>query len=252
VNTTERRGDVTMRAVMLEDLEKQIRDCQTRKEVDRFIKKYRKVQYIGDFLISTAEEKLSEGEYEKGITILFAVYESKYLENVYDGVTVYLRLAEYYLQNGETEKGKAFLVRLCNETVENYEEALEFRKLMPVWEKYKSLVKDCVQPSVRLESAEKKALSEQELLELLLEEVGSGGFDAYLSYNSNYFYDTLTASETQNKPLTAALLREIEKKFPNGKVPHTPSEAENFIMDNHLDFEKEDEYFYETVERELA
>ena len=238
--------------VILDDLLAELEKCHTQKDLDKFIKKHRDVQMIGDLIINAAEDKIKDGEYDTGILYILSAYESKYL-NVYDDVTIYLRLAEYYIENGETDKGKDFLKRLCNETVDNYEEALEFRNLKPVWEKYKHLVQGCVNPPVSLDNeAVEEIPTSEKLLEELLEEVCSGGFDAYLSYHSKYFYETLRAAEKCKKVHTVKVLKRVAKKFPNGKVPVNSEITEDIIMDNELDFEKEDDYFYKKVEKELA
>ena len=236
--------------VMLDDLQYELEKCTTRKEIDKFIKKHRKVQLISDLLINTAEDRIKAGEYEAGIAIMLAVYESRYL-NDFDDVTLYLRLAEYYIENDDTDKGKSFLTKMCNETVDNYEEALSFRTLLPVWEKYKSLVAGQVQPSVSLDDVEYKTPTSEELLDIMLSEVESGGFDAYLSYHSKYFEETIKAAESLNKTKTAALLKRVEGKFPDGKIPKNQQETEQVIMDMALDFEDEDNYFYNVVEKEL-
>ena len=61
---------------------------------------------------------------------------------------VYLRLAEYYFENGESALGEKFLVKLCTETVDNYEESIKFNELTEVWNKYKHYVEGKVPPSV--------------------------------------------------------------------------------------------------------
>ena len=238
--------------VMLEDLQAELQKCHSVKEITKFIKKHRKVQMLGDFLINSAEDRIEKSNYETGINILLAVYESDFLKDIGDDVTLYLRLGEYYIENGNVNKGKDFLICLCNETVDNYEDALEFRKLLPVWKKYKHLVQGCVQPSVSLEEDSQKAPAPEELLEELLEEVCSGGFDSYLSYHSRFFEETLQAAETLNKPHTAALLKKVADKFPDKRVPKNPEETETIIMDNSLDFEEEDSCFYDLAEKELS
>lgn len=65
-----------------------------------------------------------------------------------DMVSRYLLTAQYHFENGDTEAGVACLVRLCTETVENYDEAIGFRELTPVWEQYKHLVAGKVPPSL--------------------------------------------------------------------------------------------------------
>lgn len=238
--------------VILEDLLAQLENCHTQKDLNQYIKKHRNVQMIGDLIINVAEEKIKAGDYDTGILYILSVYESGYL-NSYDDVTIYLRLAEYYIENGEIDKGKDFLIRLCNETVDNYEEALKFRNLNSIWEKYKDLVKDCVKTPVSLDNETNEDIpTPEELLEELLEEVCSGGFDAYLSYHSKYFYETIMAAEKLKKPCTINVLKRVAKKFPDGKVPNSPEMTESIIIDNELDFEKEDDYFYKRVEKELA
>ena len=48
-----------------------------------------------------------------------------------DEVTAWLRKAQHYFDKGKIDKGKQYLIRLCNE-YENYEESFEFRGLTPV------------------------------------------------------------------------------------------------------------------------
>ena len=238
--------------VLLDKLLAGLQKCHTQKETEKYIKKYRNVQMIGDLIINAAEDKIKAGDYDTGILYILSVYESKYIDD-YDEVTVFLRLAEYYINNGDTEKGKAFLIRMCNETVDNYEEALKFRNLFKVWKKYKHLVEGRVKTPVSLDNEENKEVpTPEELLEELLEEVCSGGFDTYLSYHSKYFYETIRAAEILNKPNAVEVLRRVAKRFPDGKIPDSPEKTEKLIIDNKLDFEKEDDFFYKNVEKELS
>lgn len=107
--------------------------------------KYRKYFGTGDYLINLAEEEYyPKGDYLAGLTIIKTVHE--HFKNIADDVTIYLRMAEYYIENGETEKGVEYLIKLCTETVSNYEEAIGFRELTEVWGKYKHLVEGKVPP----------------------------------------------------------------------------------------------------------
>ncbi len=109
--------------------------------------KYRKYFGTGDYLINLAEEEYySKGNYLAGLSIIKVVH--KHFKYIADEVTIYLRMAEYYIENGETEKGIEYLIKLCTETVDNYEESIGFRELTAVWEKYKHLVEGKVPPSV--------------------------------------------------------------------------------------------------------
>ena len=113
--------------------------------------KYRKYFGTGDYLINLAEEEYySKGDYLAGLTIIKTVH--KHFENVADDVTICLRMAEYYIENGETEKGIEYLIKLCTETVSNYEESIGFRNLTEVWSKYKHLVEGKVPPSETCDS----------------------------------------------------------------------------------------------------
>lgn len=108
--------------------------------------KYRKYFGTGDYLINLAEEEYyPKGDYLAGLTIIKTVH--KHFKNIADDVTIYLRMAEYYIETGETEKGVEYLIKLCTETVSNYEEAIGFRELTEVWGKYKHLVEGKVPPS---------------------------------------------------------------------------------------------------------
>lgn len=109
--------------------------------------KYKKYFGTGDYLINLAEEVYyPKGDYLAGLSIIKVVH--KHFKNIADELTIYLRMAEYYIENGETEKGMEYLIKLCTETVDNYEESIEFRELTSVWEKYKHLVEGKVPPSI--------------------------------------------------------------------------------------------------------
>lgn len=108
--------------------------------------KYKKYFGTGDYLINLAEEEYySKGDYLAGLSIIKVVH--KHFKNIADELTIYLRMAEYYIENGETEKGTEYLIKLCTETVDNYEESIGLRELTAVWEKYKHLVEGKVPPS---------------------------------------------------------------------------------------------------------
>lgn len=108
--------------------------------------KYKKYFGTGDCLINLAEEEYyAKGDYLAGISIIKVVH--KHFKYIADELTVYLRMAEYYIESGETEKGIEYLIKLCTETVDNYEESIGFRELTAVWEKYKHLVDGKVPPS---------------------------------------------------------------------------------------------------------
>lgn len=116
------------------------------KEINKLSDTCKNVFPCGDYLIEIAEDFIKKGDFEAGFIINNTVY--KRFDCVADGVTIYLRLAEYYLENGEEDKGIEFLIKLCTETADNYEEAISFRELDAVWQKYKNLVEDKVPDSL--------------------------------------------------------------------------------------------------------
>lgn len=108
--------------------------------------KYRKYFGTGDYLINLAEEEYyPKGDYLAGLSIIKIVH--KHFKNIADEITVYLRMAEYYIENGESGKGVEYLIKLCTETTDNYEESIGFRGLTSVWDNYKHLVEGKVPPS---------------------------------------------------------------------------------------------------------
>lgn len=230
-----------MKFVDVNDIIRNLNNITSEKELSNFFKKYRKVQCIDITVVNYAEELIKGSNYEKGVMIIKGIYETKYLEYISDDITVYIILAQYYIENGDTEKGKKFLIKIANETTDNYEESLEFRGWLDTWNKYKHLVKDEIPAPI---FSNDKELSDEDLLELLLKEVHSGGYDAYLSYNGQYFERTLKIAETKNMNSLVEQLQRIKSKFPNDTVPNN---AIDIIENSKLSFNDEDELFYSTV-----
>jgi hypothetical protein len=93
-----------------------------------------------------AEECFKKNDYNAGISVVFIVYES--CIDIPNETLVYLRLAQYYFETGDIFNGEKFLIKLCTETVDNYEESIKFNELTDVWNKYKHYVEGKVPPSV--------------------------------------------------------------------------------------------------------
>ncbi len=258
--------------------------------------KYRKYFGTGDYLINLAEEEYySKGDYLAGLTIIKVVH--KHFKSIADDVTIYLRMAEYYIEEGETEKGVEYLIKLCTETVSNYEEAIGYRELTAVWEKYKHLVEGKVPPSKVcnggnplppekctmqigdiLNLADDEMLTELsthlqemsangEVLSCLNKwektffyadefcmEVNSGGISNYLYYRGNHFEKVKLALETIGAEKMTDLLKSVEEKFPRKKVPKNVDSIQNNLdkmEEKGIDFEAEDEKYYNETETEL-
>ena len=91
-------------------------------------------------------------------------------------------------------------------------------------------------------------------LDELSMEVNSGGFDSYLSYHGAHFHKARKALDAVNAPGLAALLDAVAAKFPRGKVPKSQDAIENAmekLEDKGVDFEDQDDAYYDGVEREF-
>ena len=239
--------------VMIDDLMEQMSNFKSQKDVADFIKKYRSVEYLPEILMNYAEELLSKNERDTAYLIYFEINENKHLEYVYDDITLWFRLGQYYINNDEIENGKEYLIKICDE-VENYEESLGFRELTAEWEKLKPYVVDEIKPSlVSLEDTEdNKSMTDDELLELFLEEMASGGIHSYLTCYGDRFEETLSAAKRKEKSVTVELLELIKTKYFKNEMPKKLEKIENIIDKNDWWFEEEyDQYYYE-IEKELC
>lgn len=144
------------------DLDKLYKQYENSKNIDElrnnlteFAPQYANYHALGDLVMDVGKKCINKGDYEAGITIYKTVLNMfPYTVNTTD---LYLHMAEYYIENGETEKGIELLIKLCNK-VHNYEESIEFNGLTDVWEKYKHLVAEKVPASISVKSSA-KALS---------------------------------------------------------------------------------------------
>ena len=239
--------------IMVDDLMEQMDNFKTQKDVARFIKKYKSVEYLPMIMMNYADELRNKGKCDIANLIYLEVFENKHLKYIYDEVTLYLRLGEYYINNGEIEKGKSYLISLCDE-VDNYEEAIEFRELTADWQKLKPYVVDEIKPSLVTmnDTDEDEFVPDDELLELFLEEMASGGIHAYLMSYGHLFERTLEMANAKGKIVTVELLELIKEKYFKGNMPKKLSTIENLIDKNDWWFEEEyDKYYYE-IEKELC
>lgn len=91
--------------------------------------------------------------------------------------------------------------------------------------------------------------------DLLCSQVNSGGFSHYLYYDGNRFLQTLNSVNTIEAKQTGDLLEKIQNKFPKHKVPKSTDSIQNALddmEDRNIDFEDEDECFYNCAEKELV
>ncbi|WP_455539716.1 DMP19 family protein [Terrisporobacter sp.] len=175
-----------------------------------------------------------------------------------DVMTIWLRKAQYLIEDGQVEKGSDFLIKV-SKWANNYEDGLQWRNLLDVWEKYKYLVEGKIEPS--LSSTCKISMKIEDILKIedendlvanlsihvselcgfgedmtllnqyervvydvcsLDEEVHSGGFFSYFYSESDYvrrYKQLIKALDTIGATNTIKLLERVEKKFPRGKIP---------------------------------
>ena len=235
--------------IMVDDLIEQMNNFKSQKDVAKFIEKYKSVEYLPMIMMYYADELRNKSKNNIAILMYLEMAENKHLKYIYDDVTLYLRLGEYYINKGEIEKGKSYLIKLCDE-VENYEEAIGFRELTADWEMLKPYVVDEIKPSLVVGKDE--IVADDDLLELFLEEMASGGIHAYLTSYGHLLERTLKMAKSREKLATAKLLELIKIKYFNGKIPKKLTKIENIIDKNDWWFEEEyDQYYYE-IEKELC
>ena len=172
-------------------------------QLTQFVKKYRNDYLIGNLLVEAGDDAMEKGDAETAFAFLKAAEKCP---NGADETTLYLRLAQIYLEKGDQETGIAYLIRLCTEGPSNYEESISFRELTEVWNRYRHLVDGLVPPSVSIYSGPRPlspdecsksideiwALPEDEILSALSDHVGemsgSGGELNYLNKWERSFY----------------------------------------------------------------
>lgn len=270
------------------------------KQLQKAAKSYRNIMYVFDLFIRQGEELMENNEKECGFAyfLAFEKYIEKDSECVADSVTLYLRLAQYYFENSDKEKGINYLIKLCTDTTNNYEESIEFRELTDVWKKYKHYVAGKVPESkitisgtppiapekCSMQIANILTLPEEELLteisahlnemsgngaylnylnkleklvfdaDLVLTQVNSDGFSGYLYYNGNRFTNAVKAFEEIGSPKMVELMTSVQNKFPSQKIPKSLESIQNKIdkmEEKEIDFEDEDEIFYNDAQEEL-
>ena len=161
---------------------------------DQLLQTYRDIPGTCNFLVFAGEDCMIEGDPEAAL-IFFRAAEQCTDHNC--ETNLYLRLAQIHLEKGQQEEGIAYLIKLCTETVANYEESIDFYGLTDVWNKYKHLVEGLVPPSIVFNEGPRPlspaecsqsieeifALPEEEILSALSEHLGelSGGELNYLN-----------------------------------------------------------------------
>lgn len=85
-------------------------------------------------------------------------------------------------------------------------------------------------------------------------EVNSGGFDSYLYYCGTRFEKAYKALKEMGAEEMTALLDRVREKFPRKRVPKSEEAIQNAmdaLEEAGVDFEAEDDTYYDSAEREL-
>ena len=271
-------------------LYEELEHVTTAAELDAYLTRHLQEYQLDNLLTERGDALIRQGETVFGMELILAAYEHPTSLGVYwDDTTLFLRLAQYYIEKGETETGKQFLMRICTDTADNYEQAINYRKLGDVWEKYKPLIQDDLpepkQENCSMEIGEILAQSGSQLLlelgihvnelsdhgnrlqklnqwervvydlDTLSDEINSGGIDCWLSYHGTRYTQTLKAAEKIGAVTTVSLLERIRKHFPGKEIPKSQFSIENsledIIAEGKLDFDKADDDYFDTAEPEL-
>lgn len=89
------------------------------------------------FLIFLGDSYMESGDFEAGATCMKSVVA--HFPEINHYAIIYLRMAQYHIEKGETEIGIGFLIQLCTE-VRDYKSQIVLNDLTVVWEKYKHLL----------------------------------------------------------------------------------------------------------------
>ena len=107
--------------------------------------------WAADYLIRVGDDAMESGD--RGTAFLYLDTAYRHFPSAGNKVTLYLRLAQYHLDAGNTEAGIQFLNLLCTATVDNYEESIECNNLTDVWNRCKHHLPDRTPPlSTKYES----------------------------------------------------------------------------------------------------
>ena len=127
--------------------------CKFEDNLQELASRYHGHFAVADHLIATGSSHMESGDYPAGIAFFKAVHAHFPLSQIANKTSFFLRMAEYYIENQQTDLGIACLIDLCTNTVTNYEESIEWNGLTEVWLKYKHLVEGKVPDSVGFHTA---------------------------------------------------------------------------------------------------
>ena len=121
------------------------------KKINMYLNSRKKIDGVDDAVLTVLGDRLIRGgENEKGIILLKNALKRPSYGEYTDGITLFMRLAENEFIQGNEEKGIEYLTHVCENEASNYVDAINFRELTDVWDKYKKYVEGKVRVSAEL------------------------------------------------------------------------------------------------------
>ncbi len=261
-----------------------------KKDVEAISAEFYEYFGIGDVLLGYGEELFSAGDREAGIAV-FKILEKYFENNIANQTLLFVRLAEFEFNKGNTDAGKDYLLSACR-SIDNFEESIQNNELEDVWEKYRHYVEneishpasnkllapdECSQQMdeiIKLPQdellfalsehlAELSAngnkldlLSEQELNVYLVDEfvvtINSDGLENYFDYCAPHFIGLCSALEQIGCTEAQELWNKIKDKISQAPINDPKFEkALLHLADRDVNFENEEAFYYKKVERKL-
>lgn len=157
------------------------------KKINMYLNGRKKIDDVDDAVLTVLGNRLiRDGENEKGIILLKNALKRPSYGGYTDGITLFMRLAENEFIHGNVEKGVEYLTHVCENEASNYVEAINFRELTDVWDKYKKYVEGKVRVSAEL--LEKTGKTPDECVKTIgdiLSNLNENDLMADLSYHIN-------------------------------------------------------------------
>ena len=157
------------------------------KKINMYLNSRKKIDDVDDAVLTVLGDRLiRDGENEKGIILLKNALKRPSYGGYTDGITLFMRLAENEFIHGNVEKGVEYLTHVCENEASNYVEAINFRELTDVWDKYKKYVEGKVRVSAEL--LEKTGKTPDECVKTIgdiLSNLNENDLMADLSYHIN-------------------------------------------------------------------
>lgn len=126
-----------------------------------YLNSRKKIDGVDDAVLTVLGDRLiRDGENKKGIILLKNALKRPSYGEYTDGITLFMRLAENEFIQGNEEKGIEYLTHVCENEASNYVDAINFRELTDVWNKYKKYVEGKVRVSTELLGKSGKASNE--------------------------------------------------------------------------------------------